>query len=233
MTLSSFLARKGATGLPTYRVLLAGKEHWFNNSAEVDNFRQTEQARLGRELVVADESPERAPSNGQTNGHGESIFVQELHEVRAINRGIEKLGEFGLDGACLLDAPRIAGRDPLPRFSLHSGDVQRTLPHLRDLVPEIRRLGEKGMTVTRFKGLGEMEPEELWETTLDPAKRHAPASATRCYLQQGGRYVPHPDGREGRATARFHSETRPGSQGHRLSRGVILWIWPFESCDTH
>ncbi|HLN27441.1 MAG TPA: DNA gyrase subunit B [Gemmataceae bacterium] len=171
LTLSSFLARKGATGLPTYRVLLAGKEHWFNNSAEVDNFRQTEQARLGRELVVADESPERAPSNGQTNGHGESIFVQELHEVRAINRGIEKLGEFGLDGACLLDAPRIAGRDPLPRFSLHSGDVQRTLPHLRDLVPEIRRLGEKGMTVTRFKGLGEMEPEELWETTLDPAKR--------------------------------------------------------------
>ena len=27
------------------------------------------------------------------------------------------------------------------------------------------------MTITRFKGLGEMDAEELWETTLDPAKR--------------------------------------------------------------
>jgi DNA gyrase subunit B len=42
---------------------------------------------------------------------------------------------------------------------------------LRDLPVEIRRQGERGMKITRFKGLGEMDPEELWETTLDPAKR--------------------------------------------------------------
>jgi DNA gyrase subunit B len=42
---------------------------------------------------------------------------------------------------------------------------------LRELVIEIRRLGEKGIAITRFKGLGEMDPEELWATTLDPAHR--------------------------------------------------------------
>jgi DNA gyrase subunit B len=45
------------------------------------------------------------------------------------------------------------------------------LAHLRELTHEVRRLGEKGLTITRFKGLGEMDGEELWDTTLDPARR--------------------------------------------------------------
>ena len=67
--------------------------------------------------------------------------------------------------------PRIAGREPPRRFLLENGDSKKDLVHLRDLVNEIRQLGEKGLTITRFKGLGEMDPEELWDTTLDPAKR--------------------------------------------------------------
>ena len=49
--------------------------------------------------------------------------------------------------------------------------MRRSLNDLRDLLPEVRAAGEKGLQVTRFKGLGEMNAEELRETTLDPANR--------------------------------------------------------------
>jgi DNA gyrase subunit B len=171
LNLASFLKRRTPAGLPVYRVLSGNREHWFMNAAEVDTFRRAEQERLGRDLVVADESPEHTGGNGQVNGHGETFFVQEFHEVRAINRGLERLREFGLEAASLVDVPRVAGREPPQRFTLENGDSRRFLPHLRELVPEIRHLGERGMTITRFKGLGEMDGEELWDTTLDPARR--------------------------------------------------------------
>jgi DNA gyrase subunit B len=45
------------------------------------------------------------------------------------------------------------------------------LTSLREVLPELRKLGEKGLTLTRFKGLGEMNSEELWDTSMDPEKR--------------------------------------------------------------
>ena len=168
--LSAFLAKMGPQGLPTFRVVLLGQERWFHSRAEVDEFRRQEGQRQGRELVVAE--PGQAPANGNGNGHAVTVSEQELHEVKAINRGLDRLRtEFGLGAADLVEAPRVAGREPPVRFVLESGDSKKVLPHLRDLPHEVRRLGEKGLTITRFKGLGEMDAEELWDTTLDPARR--------------------------------------------------------------
>jgi DNA gyrase subunit B len=71
----------------------------------------------------------------------------------------------------LIPLPRFAGREPPVRFVLAHDEIRRELNDLRSLVPEVRAFGEKGLTITRFKGLGEMDPEELWDTTLDPTKR--------------------------------------------------------------
>jgi DNA gyrase subunit B len=171
INLPVFLAKRTAEGLPPFRVQLGGHEHWFATRAQVDAFRQDQQQRLGRDLVVAEESAEQAATNGHSNGQSDGYVEQEFHEVRAINRGLQALVKFGLEADCLVPAPHVAGREPEQRYLAENGDLKRHLPHLRDLVPEVRRLGERGMTITRFKGLGEMDGEELWETTLDPEKR--------------------------------------------------------------
>ena len=90
-----------------------------------------------------------------------------------LNRAIGKLKEAGFEAADLVALPRIAGREPAG--AVRGGPRRHsaaTSPHLLAVdVAEIRKFGEKGMAVTRFKGLGEMDPEELWDTTLDPVRR--------------------------------------------------------------
>jgi DNA gyrase subunit B len=153
--------------LPRYRVLLGNQEHWFFEAEQVDAFKK-EQVAQGRVLLIADEE---VKSNGHVNGQGELFSMQELHEIKSVNKALEKMRGLGLVPTDLIAAPRVAGREPVLRFHLEHEDKKQPLSHLRVLVSEIRKLGERGMKVKRFKGLGEMDGEELWETTLDPAHR--------------------------------------------------------------
>lgn len=96
--------------------------------------------------------------------------LAELYEVRTINSGLKELSELAFSIDDLIPADRTGMTTP--RFELVRGeDTRRPLEDLRDLLPEIRAAGEKGLQVTRFKGLGEMNAEELRETTLDPENR--------------------------------------------------------------
>src|SRR5207248_10763507 len=106
-----------------------------------------------------------APAPGPS-ANGSRYTLDEWHEVRALNRAIDKLRKMRMDWFELKDLVglrRVAGREPPVRFTLERGEVRKDLSHLLELGTEVRRLGEKGMTVTRFKGLGEMDPEELWD----------------------------------------------------------------------
>jgi DNA gyrase subunit B len=58
-----------------------------------------------------------------------------------------------------------------PPFAIELGAKSRTAETFDALRSETLDLAKEGVQLSRFKGLGEMDPGELWETTMDPAKR--------------------------------------------------------------
>ncbi|MDP6718829.1 MAG: DNA gyrase subunit B, partial [Pirellulaceae bacterium] len=95
--------------------------------------------------------------------------ITELHEVRTLNAGLAILGELEFTIDSLIPQDRTGIQDA--RYVLRRGEQEHPLEDLRGLLPAVRAAGEKGLHVTRFKGLGEMNAEELRETTLDPTNR--------------------------------------------------------------
>ena len=62
-----------------------------------------------------------------------------------------------------------------PPFTVISGEndgQQVEIATMRELIRHIMEEGKKGINVQRYKGLGEMNPEQLWETTMNPEKRN-------------------------------------------------------------
>jgi DNA gyrase subunit B len=105
--------------------------------------------------------------------------ITQDHGIRLsrILRGVEELRT--LDGAVLRsgEARRLAGlasqhRDVYKNPArLVRKDREQMVHGPIDLLKSILAEGEKGLTLQRYKGLGEMNPEQLWETTLDPEAR--------------------------------------------------------------
>ena len=166
-SLEAFMHREKDGVFPVYHVRFGGKEYWFHTNEDVVAFRAEQAAKLGQELVLADNLAAQATPGEEAARYA----LDEWHEVKALNRAVAKLKAMGFEPADLVALPRLAGREPALRFVLERDGSRKELTQLRELVAEVRHFGEKGISVTRFKGLGEMDPEELWDTTLDPKKR--------------------------------------------------------------
>jgi DNA gyrase subunit B len=166
--------RDSKTGkLPMYHVYYGIEEKWFTSRDDFEAFVKGKEKAAGGELAVGrveeaqavgDTTPGTAPGTGD-----DQLVVVDLHEVRSINAGLKELEAMGFGIESLLPQDRTGSEDS--RYTLRRGENEIGLEDLRGLLTAVRRAGEKGLSITRFKGLGEMNAEELRDTTLDPANR--------------------------------------------------------------
>jgi DNA gyrase subunit B len=188
--------RQDAAGkLPIYHVYLGREEKWFTRREDLDAFVAQQEEAAGGELQVAETSTSLNLSpptvhngsgnhadtgsldsgNGEGTVHGgvarsaKQLHIVELHEVRSINAALDQLKDMGFDIQSLIPQERTGREDA--RFTLRRGDQATGLEDLRGLVAAVQEAGKRGLHIVRFKGLGEMNAEELRDTTLDPRNR--------------------------------------------------------------
>lgn len=154
---------------------------FLHNEQALLEYRQALAARYGAvEIVEARHLRVEEDGNGNGRTHDEAepparrIIRYELSECRALEENLRRLEALGLPIGdwFLMRQEQVTGELSPAKYVLqHAERPPVELNNLSEVVQAIRDIGTAGLALKRYKGLGEMNAEELWETTMDPARR--------------------------------------------------------------
>jgi len=134
--------------------------HYFVNIEEVDAFKAANADLFGGDTEIIEKKKE---------GPTRRAKVSNLHlESKAIADLLGKLSKKGLA------VDHYAAQDR-PLFEIHEGEGERAsvkpLFSIPEILTAVKETGRRGLSIQRFKGLGEMNPKQLFDTTMNPTNR--------------------------------------------------------------
>ena len=150
--------------------------HYFHTDHQLSEF-----AKENADLRIFGEEPAEETETNGANGEKPAAKAAtagtvnrrrcihfELHESTAVAELLNKLERKGLS----IDQYRAADK-PLFELLEGEGDSQKKRPvfSIPEILEAVKEVGKRGVQITRFKGLGEMDAKELFITTMDPTKR--------------------------------------------------------------
>jgi len=163
-----YLALERERVLPMYAVRAAGETRYMYSEKELSVFLEKAEEEHG-EIEIIEGAPSDYRDSGETTekeGGALAVQIVEFHEGAEVRKTLDQLVELGFTRDDFLRKGR--GR---PRYNiLNNGDRVRA-QSLSEILPVVRELGRKGLEIQRYKGLGEMNADELAETTMHPKTR--------------------------------------------------------------